>query len=343
MLNPALEAAVSAADDATNEYAVPARSMERSPKVARPSTALTVFVPDSVPPPGFTPSDTASASLAPLTRLPRASRTSTCTAGVSGCPAVPLGGGAMKASCAPACATVSVPWPVTPSTVAVIVAVPLATAVATPVAESIVATAGCIDRQRSRFPRISDPLASFATAANGWASPSAVSVTLGGDSSTVATTGGSVPHAQRAPMTAITQARGRGRTETSMRGLLAATTRRGCQRAARLHANAAPGLVNTHARALTQHVFRACDMAVAATQQGGINPQTPTATPGCADRALPAARGDTSPRSRRGSTNHRAAACAASRRGASETTAPPGVSRHASAGFRPLLRSPTRR
>src|SRR5438093_9646542 len=50
-------------------------------KLAIPSTAFTVVVPNSVPPPGFVPMASVTGSRAPATRAPAASWISTCTAG----------------------------------------------------------------------------------------------------------------------------------------------------------------------------------------------------------------------------------------------------------------------
>src|SRR5438046_2471849 len=54
--------------------------------VATPLTAATLFVPASVPPPGFAPSATVIVPVKPVTTLPDASRAVTLTAGIV-CPA----------------------------------------------------------------------------------------------------------------------------------------------------------------------------------------------------------------------------------------------------------------
>src|SRR5258707_500808 len=143
----------------------------------------------------------------------------------------------------PARSTERSPKAATASTVAVIVTVRLATAVATPVTESIVATVGCIDLQWNRFPRISVPFASRASAVNCRGSPSAASVTLGGNSSTVDTPGGSVlPHAVRAQMRGSSKGRGRGRTEMNMTVLLLDGAERGSLHVTAVGQNGTPGV-----------------------------------------------------------------------------------------------------
>src|SRR6266540_1724003 len=62
--------------------------MVKSKKDATPFTAFRLRVPPSVPPPGFVPIATVTSVVALVTVFPRASWTVTCTAGVSGLPAV---------------------------------------------------------------------------------------------------------------------------------------------------------------------------------------------------------------------------------------------------------------
>src|SRR2546423_10917961 len=61
--------------------------------------ALTVFVPDSVPPLGFAPSAIVIVPLKLVATLPAASRAVTCTAGEIALPAVALLGCTVNASC----------------------------------------------------------------------------------------------------------------------------------------------------------------------------------------------------------------------------------------------------
>src|SRR4051794_37716482 len=60
---------------------MPTLSMEREEKVARPDTAATVSVPDSVAPPGLLPMASVMLALDEVTELPNASVTRTLTAG----------------------------------------------------------------------------------------------------------------------------------------------------------------------------------------------------------------------------------------------------------------------
>src|SRR5262245_29217519 len=66
--------------------------MLRSLKVATPATAVTDFVPDSVPPAGFVPIATVTLPVNPVATLPRTSFAVTCTAGVIWAPAVVVPG-----------------------------------------------------------------------------------------------------------------------------------------------------------------------------------------------------------------------------------------------------------
>src|SRR5919108_6105610 len=68
--------------------------MDRSVKLATPRTALTVRVPRSVAPSGCSPRVTVTAPWKVVSTLPALSIALTRTAGDSGSPAVPLGGGA---------------------------------------------------------------------------------------------------------------------------------------------------------------------------------------------------------------------------------------------------------
>src|SRR5512134_2199848 len=74
--------------------------MLRFAKLATPLAAATVVVPPRVPLPGLVPIARFTSLMAPVARLPRASRISTCTAGVIANPATVLVGWAMKASAA---------------------------------------------------------------------------------------------------------------------------------------------------------------------------------------------------------------------------------------------------
>src|SRR5512143_2357870 len=66
--------------------------MLRLLNVATPWFAVPVFVPDSVPPPGFTAIDTVTFPVKDVTVFPAASSAVTCTGGVSVCPAVSVVG-----------------------------------------------------------------------------------------------------------------------------------------------------------------------------------------------------------------------------------------------------------
>src|SRR5438034_5035810 len=72
--------------------------MERLEKVATPPTAVTVVVPDSAPPPGLVPMATVTLAVEPVTVLPNASCTATCTDGATATPAVALVGWTVKAT-----------------------------------------------------------------------------------------------------------------------------------------------------------------------------------------------------------------------------------------------------
>ncbi len=73
-------------------------SIDRPEKVATPLTALTVVVPESVPPPGFVPMAMVTWSVAEVTVLPLASVMATRTAGVIVAPAPVVTGSWVKAS-----------------------------------------------------------------------------------------------------------------------------------------------------------------------------------------------------------------------------------------------------
>ena len=87
---------------AVSVYPVPALSIVRVPKLATPLTAATVFVPPRVPFFGFVPIATVTLLVALVTRLPPASRISTCTAGVIVAPPVVFEGCTRNPSCAAA-------------------------------------------------------------------------------------------------------------------------------------------------------------------------------------------------------------------------------------------------
>src|SRR3569832_745189 len=72
--------------------------MERLENDATPFTAATVVVPDSVPPPGLVPMATVMPAVELVTVFPKASCTTTCTAGLIATPAVELVGWTVKAS-----------------------------------------------------------------------------------------------------------------------------------------------------------------------------------------------------------------------------------------------------
>src|SRR6266550_4043032 len=89
---------------ARSVYPEAAWSMLRSENVATPLTAATVFVPESVSPPGFAASDTVTFPVKLVTVAPCASCAATCTAG-SAAPATPSAGCGAKARCDAASAT----------------------------------------------------------------------------------------------------------------------------------------------------------------------------------------------------------------------------------------------
>src|SRR5437773_1869253 len=66
--------------------------------VATPFTAVTLVVPDSVPPPGFAPSATVIDPVKPVTTFPASSSADTRTAGIV-CPACVVCGCVVKATC----------------------------------------------------------------------------------------------------------------------------------------------------------------------------------------------------------------------------------------------------
>src|SRR3954469_6306353 len=72
--------------------------MERVENVATPADAVTVVVPDSVPPPGLVPMATVMLAAELVTVLLNASCTVTCTDGAIATPATALVGWAVKAS-----------------------------------------------------------------------------------------------------------------------------------------------------------------------------------------------------------------------------------------------------
>src|SRR5207249_5532496 len=73
--------------------------MLRLENVATPLTAVRLVVPESVAPPGLTPSATVTVPVKSVATLPWASRAVTCTAGVSAAPAAPFVGCTVNASC----------------------------------------------------------------------------------------------------------------------------------------------------------------------------------------------------------------------------------------------------
>src|SRR5512146_1568679 len=83
---------------AESRYPVPALSMLRLLNDARPLEAASVVVPDSVPLLGLVPIAMVMLLLAVVTRLPPASRTSTCTAGVMVAPPAVFAGCTRKPS-----------------------------------------------------------------------------------------------------------------------------------------------------------------------------------------------------------------------------------------------------
>src|SRR5436190_2234139 len=72
--------------------------MERLEKEARPPDAVTVVVPDRIPPPGLVPMATVMLAAELVTVFPNVSCTATWTAGLTATPAVALVGCAVKAS-----------------------------------------------------------------------------------------------------------------------------------------------------------------------------------------------------------------------------------------------------
>jgi hypothetical protein len=102
-VNVALVALLRLGAVATSVYPVPARSIERPLKLAMPAAALPVVVPKSIPPLGFVPIASVTASVASGTALPSASRMITSTAGQSGTVASASVGGS----------TVNVSWAAT--------------------------------------------------------------------------------------------------------------------------------------------------------------------------------------------------------------------------------------
>src|SRR5947199_133017 len=78
--------------------------MLRLANVAPPLTAVRLVVPESVAPPGLTPSATVTVPVKSVATLPWASRAVTCTAGVSAAPAAPFVGCTVNASCVAAAA-----------------------------------------------------------------------------------------------------------------------------------------------------------------------------------------------------------------------------------------------
>ncbi len=77
---------------------MPVLSMLSVPNVATPPAALTIEVPDNVPPAGLVPIATLTLPVNPVTRFPSASRALTCTAGTIARPAVVAVGWVVKTS-----------------------------------------------------------------------------------------------------------------------------------------------------------------------------------------------------------------------------------------------------
>src|SRR5213594_1773174 len=96
--NAALGASGRPSATAASVYPVPLLSMLSVEKLATPATAVTVVVPDSVPPPGLVPIVTVTAPTKSVAVRPTASRASTWTAGASVAPAVAAAGCITKAS-----------------------------------------------------------------------------------------------------------------------------------------------------------------------------------------------------------------------------------------------------
>src|SRR6185295_2587784 len=114
MLNADEVAPVSAPEAAVSVYPFPALSMDRLANVATPPTAVTVVVPDSVPLPGLVPIATVTLAVEPVTVLPNASCTVTCTAGATATPAVALVGCTVKATLVAAAGVMLNPLEVAP-------------------------------------------------------------------------------------------------------------------------------------------------------------------------------------------------------------------------------------
>src|SRR5512140_997356 len=72
--------------------------MDRLENVATPATAVTVVVPDNVPPPGLVPIAIVMLAVEVVTVLPNASCTATCTGGLIAVPAQMLVGWTVQAS-----------------------------------------------------------------------------------------------------------------------------------------------------------------------------------------------------------------------------------------------------
>ena len=98
MSNPGLVAPVRPSAAAVSVYPLPVLSIERLENVATPLTALTVAVPERLPPPGFVPMATVTAFVAEVTVLPAPSWMATLTAGVMVAPALVFTGAWMYPS-----------------------------------------------------------------------------------------------------------------------------------------------------------------------------------------------------------------------------------------------------
>src|SRR6266513_1520858 len=98
-LNATLVAGVRLPDDATRAYLRSGLVIASPLKLAIPSTAFTVVVPNSVPPLGFVPMVSVTGLRAVATRTPAASWISTCTAGEIVASIVVVVGCTVKASC----------------------------------------------------------------------------------------------------------------------------------------------------------------------------------------------------------------------------------------------------
>jgi hypothetical protein len=99
-LKAVLVAAVRTPAVAASVYPVPVLLMLRVENVATPATALTVAVPDNVPPPGLVPMAIVTEFVAVGTKFPKASSTLTCTAGAIAAPAVTFVGWTVNANVA---------------------------------------------------------------------------------------------------------------------------------------------------------------------------------------------------------------------------------------------------